>query len=181
MDAYLNELMSSTMPLPVWAICLLWLILFASANLLFVKGRALSNAQNFFVISGPRPLHDLSPRLILFQALFAAVVFTSSLFLGGPAFVLLAGGWVILSAVSTAINLRSLLYFRALSLQGAADGSVTLSAQLSAKNQAFQLFAAATLCLCAGILVAHLALLGGALFLTATATGILRKVNAKHP
>src|SRR5437762_9865105 len=83
------------------------------------------------------------------------------------------------SAVSIPLNLRSILFLRALSEPGAAKGSVTLSNHLAVKDHAFQLFGAAAFCLLLGILVAHLALLGGAFFLSATALGYLRKAKGK--
>ena len=84
-----------------------------------------------------------------------------------------------MAAVSITLNLRSILFLRALSQPGAAKGSVTLSNHSAVKDLAFQFFGAAAFCLFLGILLAHLALLGGAFFLSATAFGYLRKAKEK--
>lgn len=53
METYIRELESSMLPLPLWGVVIIWLIVFASAHLLFRKGRALSHGQDFIVTGGP--------------------------------------------------------------------------------------------------------------------------------
>ena len=180
METYLSELKASTIPLPQWGIVILWFIIFASAHVLFRKSRALSRAQEFVVTGGPPKLvREQSLRLTLVQVLFSAAIFAYASFFGGSIFVFFAGGWVVTTAVSIPLNLRSILFLRALSQPGAAKGSVTLSSHLAVKDQAFELFGAAAFCLLLGIIFAHLALFGGAFFLSATAFGYLRKAKGK--
>ena len=158
----------------------MWLIIFVTAHFLFRKGRRVSYAQDFIVTGGPPGLiKEQSVRLTLVQVLFSAAIFAYASFFGGPVFAFFAGGWVVTTAVSIHLNLRSLLFLRALSEPGAAKGSVTLSNSLAVKDHAFQLFGAAAFCLLLGIVLAQLALLGGAFFLSATALGYLRKAKGK--
>src|SRR6266496_3846211 len=133
METYISELQSSTIALPAWGVVIFWLIIFASAQVLFRTARSFSQAQDF----------------------------------------------VVTSAVSISLNLRSILFLRSLSQPGAARGSVTFSNHLAVKDLAFQLFGAAAFCLILGILLAHLALFGGAFFLLATAFGYLRRTTGK--
>ena len=180
METHINELESSTIPLPLWGGVIIWLIIFASAHVLFRKGRGLSDAQDFIIAGGPPGLvKDQSVKLTIVQVLFSAAIFAYGSFLGGHVFAFFAGGWVVTTAVSIPLNLRSILFLRALVEPGAAEGSVTLSNHLAAKDHAFQLFGATAFCLLLGILVAHLALFGGAFFLSATAFGYLRKSKGK--
>ncbi len=172
MEAYLNQLESSTLPLPRWVIVIIWLTIFASAHVLLRKNRSLSHAQDFVVTGGPVvAVREPSFGLTFVQLLVTAAVFACASFFSGPIFAFFAGGWVVTTAVSIPLNLRSILFLRALSQPGAAKGSVTLSNQLAVKDQSFQLFGAAAFCLLLGILMAHLALFGGAFFISATAFG----------
>ena len=180
METYIRELESSTIPLPHWAVIIIWLIIFVSAHVLFRKGRGLSHAQDFIVTGGPRGLvKEQSVRLALVQVLFSAAIFAYASFFGGPVFAFFAGGWFVTTAVSISLNLRSILFLRALSEPDAAKGSVMLSNSLAVKDHAFHLFGVAVFCLLVGMLVAHLALFGAALILSATAFGYLRKAKAK--
>ena len=180
MEAYISKLESSSIPLPHWGVVIIWLIIFASAHVLLQKGRRLSHAQDFIVIGGPHGLiKEQSVRLTLIQVLLSAAIFAYAAFLGGLVFTFFAGGWVVTTAVSIPLNLRSILFLRALSQPGAAKGSLTQSNHLAVKDHAFQLFGAAAFCLLLGILLAHLALFGGAFFLSATAFGYLRKATGK--
>ena len=180
METYISELESSTIVLPAWGVVIFWLIIFASAQVLFRTARAFSQAQDFVVTGGPPQLvREQSLGLSLVQVSIAAAIFAFASFFGGPVFVFFAGGWVVTSAVSISLNLRSILFLRALSQPGAARGSVTLSNHLAVKDLAFQLFGAAAFCLILGILLAHSALFGGAFFLSATAFGYLRRATGK--
>jgi hypothetical protein len=102
-------------------------------------------------------------------------------FLGDIGFAILAGGWVVTTAASIGSNLRSALFLRALMESGAASGSVSFSARLALRDSSFQLFGVAALVLALGILLAQLALLGGALFIAASGVGYLRRANALRP
>lgn len=180
MGTYLGQLALSAIPLPEWAVVVFWVVLFFLSHVLIRQGRVLSQAQAFVVDKvAPGLIREPSARLMAGQVLFAAAVFGLSSWIGGAAFVLLAGGWVVTATAAVAINLRSVLFLRAISRPGAAEGSVTFSSPLSVRNRAFHLFGAAALCFLLGVLLAHLALLGGALFLSATAVGYLRKLTRR--
>ncbi len=178
METYLHGLSSSTIPFPPWGIVTIWLVIFASAPVVSRKAAALSATQSFVIIGGPVGLvKEQSFKLLIGQVLFSAAIFTFASILGGPVFVFFAGGWVVTTLVSIPLNLRSVLFLRALSKPGAAQGSVTLSNYLAVKDLAFQLFGVAAFCLLLGVILAHLALLGGAFFLTATSLGYLKKTK----
>jgi len=109
-----------------------------------------------------------------------AAIFTSASFYAGPIFAFWAGGWIVATTASLAFMLRSIFFYRTLSQPGAAEGSVKLSKGLAIKDKAYQVFGMSAFCLILGILLAQLALLGGALFLSATAFGYLRKAKGKR-
>lgn len=178
MDTYLGALERSTIPLPAWALVIFWLVLLLLSHLLARKGRTLSQAQAFVAERvSPGLIREPSTRLLTAQILFSAAVFTLAFSIGGPGFIFFAGGWVVTAAAGVAINLRSVLFLSAISRPGAAQGAVTYSDFLAVRNRAFHLFGAAALCFLLGALLAHLALLGGALFLAATGVGYLRKAR----
>jgi len=179
-DAYLTQLEYSTLPLPAWGVALLWLAVFGMSHILFRRARGLSKGQQFVLTGDPSVIaRASSSKLIAAQLTFTAILFSVSYVLGGPAFVFLAGGWVIAASVSLAFNVRSILFLRALAAPGAATGSVRFTSQLSVRDTAFQIFVGAIICLVTGLLTAHLALFGGALFMAATGFGYLRKAEQK--
>lgn len=178
MENYFTHLRSNSLPIPHWALMVIWLILFFTAQVLSKAGHNLSDKQNLILTSKTNDLVKAqSWKLTLFQILFTSAIFTFAVFIGDPFFVFFAGGWLILTAVSIPLNLRSILFLRALSQPNAATGSVTLSNRLVVKRAASDLFAMAAFCLILGVVFAQLALLGAAFFLAATATGYLRKSN----
>lgn len=178
METYLTKLESSTIPLPAWAVVLGWLVIFISAHVLFKKARLLSRGQNFINIGISSGLvKEQTPKLMIVQVMFSVAVFAYASFFGGGVFTFFVGGWIVMSALSVAINLRSLFFSKAIAKPDAAKGSVTLSEYLIVKDAAYQLFGGAVFCLILGVFTAHLALMGGALFLTATGFGYLRKVR----
>ncbi len=182
MDAYLRTLESSTFPIPQWGLLFAWLILFIGSNALHRRGLTLAGSQAHISMGAPFGLVlPFSARLVLAQIIFSVAVFALASLAGGAGFAFLAGGWVTVTAVSFALNLRSTLYLAALAKPDTAEGSLKLSNRLVVRNHAFQLLGAAALCFSLGVLIAHLALLGGALFLAAASIGYLRKANAPRP
>jgi hypothetical protein len=176
MQEYFERLMSSSIPLPRWAVIVLWVILYTAARILFRKSGSVSEAQNHFKTESTAGLiRQQSWKLLFFQLLMTAFVFGYACWFGGGIFTLFAGGWLVTTAVSIPMNLRIILLYRALSRPGAATGEVTFSKELIVQNLAFQLFEVATFCLLVAIVTAHLALFGGAFFLAVTGVGYLRK------
>ena len=176
MDLYIDELTASVLPWPLWAVALLWFVLFVASHALHRQAQRVSEAQNHIKV--PSGLSKSSPgKLVISQFLFACVVFAIGAFLGPVGCAFFAGGWVIATAVAATSNLRSLLFFRELARQNAAAGSLELSAPLAIREQAAQLAAAVVLCLVAGLLVPHLSLLGGAFFLASLAAGYVRRAR----
>lgn len=178
MGNYLRHLESRTMPLPIWGVVVSWFILYCCAHILVRKGYAFRRAQNVIVVR-PGGVSARPPglRLILCQLLLTGAIFASASLLGGPFFVFFACGWLVTTAVSIPTGLRSLFFLRAISQREAAKGSVTMSPQLVTRDQAYHLFGAAVFCLLLGVILAHLALIGGALFLSATAIGYQRRAR----
>src|ERR1043166_9207143 len=121
METYLNQLGSSAIPLPHWAVGGVWLILYTLAHVLFRKAMALSNRQNFIVSGGPPGLvKEPTWELTGVQIAFACAIFAYGLSVGGRVFTFFVGGWVVVSAVSIPTSLRSILFYRALADPGAA-------------------------------------------------------------
>ena len=182
MSDFLLDLQLSTIALPFWSAVGAWLLIFSVAHALHRRARWLSSRQRFIVAGG---VHDGEPTngyaLVLGQMVFASAVFAIGAVLGGAIYTFFVGGWIVVTAVSIAVNLRSILFLTALASPGAAEGALVLSTGLSVRDAAFQLFGMAAMCFCLGMLLAHLALLGGAFFMTATGVGYLRKSRALRP
>ncbi len=182
MQDYFTALQSNTMPLPFTGVVVVWCLLYLVSHGLLRWQRALnkSHPQTFITTEdSPGLVREQSTGLIVCQVLLTAGIFVLAEFLGPIAIAFLAGGWVVTTAVSIPITLRRILFQRGLLTAGAASGSVTLSCDFALESLAFELFGAAVFVLILGICLAHLALLGGAFFIGATAFGYIRKT--RHP
>jgi len=84
---------------------------------------------------------------------------------------------IIASAFGLGLTAQGLLTALALASPGAVNGSVTFSTASAFRHMAHRAAGAALACLLAGLALAHLALLGGALFLASAASGSLRKAR----
>jgi hypothetical protein len=179
-DRYLASLFASTLPAPIWALALLWLLLLLCSYVLLSWGQRLRAAQS--CISFPAGLQPrLSVRLFTTRVALAFAVFLAADLLGGPSSVFFAGGWWIMTAVTLSSNLRSALFLQALAEPRNARGNTEYSPRFARRTQATELSSAALLCLLLGLLLPHLALLGAALFLAAAALGYFRKARALSP
>jgi len=184
MAEYFTALQSTRLPLPLWGVVVLWCLLYLVSFALTRAQRSVLKAhpQNLIATGEPTgQIREQSWRLACVQVLLTAAIFTSAYFLGEPAFVFLAGGWLVTTAVSIPLALRRILFNRALAAPGAASGSVTLSYDLIIQSVAFELLGAAAFVLVLGICLSHSALLGGALFIGATGLGYLRKTRRIEP
>lgn len=180
METYFNHLMSSSLPIPLWALILFWLILYAVSQVLFRKANALRNKQTLITTGHTGELvREQNWKLSIVQVLFTSAIFASATLIGGAFFVFFAGGWIVITAASIPVNLSAILFRHALTQPDAGTGSVILSNRLAVKDAAFKLLGLAVFCLLLGLVMAHLALLGGAFFLFVTASGYLRKVKKK--
>jgi hypothetical protein len=99
------------------------------------------------------------------------------LLLRGPAYVLLVGGLIVSLACVLALNLQGLLSARAIALPRAVDGALTFSTAAAFRQMAHRATGAAVVSLIVGLALAHLALLGGAFFLSAFANGFRRRAR----
>ena len=180
METYLNDLISSSLPIPHWALILFWLILYAVSQVLYRQANSLRHKQTLITTGNTGELvREQNWKLSLVQVLLTSAIFTSATLIGGAFFVFFAGGWIVITAASIPINLSTVLFRRTLTQPGAGTGAVILSSRLAVKDAAFKLLGLAVFCLLLGLVTAHLALLGGAFFLFATAMGYLRKSKKK--
>jgi hypothetical protein len=173
MTIYLDHLETSAIPLPFWGIAILWAFAFGASQFLVRKAKTDSRAQTYIV---PGEIRAVNPslRLTVVQLVFALAVLGFAFFVGGPVWVFSGGGWILTTFITFGANVRGLLHYRALLQRGAAVGSVKLSNNFTAKQMAFQLFGWAIFCFLIGIVLAHLAFFGAALYLSATSFGYLR-------
>ena len=140
--------------------------------------RVAHDAQSFIAVENLSALHrGFEPKFILAQVLYAGIVLLFGLLLGGPGFVFFAGGLIVAVAYGLAMNVQGFLSVRALGHRNAATGTLTLSTAYAFRHMAYRLAAGALACLLIGLALAHLALLGGTLFLASTAGGYLRKAR----
>ncbi len=180
MSVYLRAF-ESNLPLPALTCVLVWLLLYASAQVLAWRVAKLGelHPQTSILVGGATvQIKRQSWVLMCFQLALTAVIFLVGYVLGPLGFAFLAGGWVVTTAVSIPIMLRKILFHRSLLLPGAATGSVTLSGPLSVKSASFELLGLAAFVAVLGLIFANPALLGGGFFVAATALGYLRKARA---
>ena len=181
MYAYLSRFESNTFPIPEWGVVVVWLILFLASHLVVLRVLQAFRAQECIHVGPPAGLlRPISARLILTQLAFAAAIFTLARLIGGAFFVFFAGGYVLTTAVMLATNLYSWRFYRDLK-PPLSVGTITLSNRFVVRSQSYGLWSAAALCLCVGLLIAHLAFLGAAYFLGCDGLGFLLKSKAKRP
>jgi len=182
LETYVNELLESELPFEPWVAALIWAALFVASRWIAQSLRAANDAQHAVTVedwSALRRGHE--PKYLVVQIVGAGIVFLVALPLGAPAFVFFAGGMIVALAFGLGLNVQGLLTARALAHPNAVDGSVTFSTASGFRHTAHRAGGAALACLLIGLVLAHLALLGGALFLASTAGGYLRKAHARAP
>jgi len=178
LDDYLTDLEYSSLAFPLWGVALLWLAVFVLSHILFRKTRRLIEQQALVKLEGLAVLgRASSPRFIAAQVGMATAIFALGHYIGGIFVPLYAGGWLLTTCASLVSNLQSYFYVRAITRRGAAAGSLTITQALAYRENAFLLCGMAVFCLVGGLLLAHLALLGGALFIGASALGNLRRAR----
>ena len=179
MQTYVNELLASELPFEPWVAAVIWAALFIASRWLAQSLRAANNAQHAVTVEDWSALRrNLQPKYAVVQVLVAGVLFVLALRLGTPAFVFLAGGMIVASAFGLGLSAQGLFTARALARPNAVNGSVTFSTASAFRHMAHRAGGAALACLLIGLVLAHLALLGGALFLALTGNGYLRKARA---
>jgi hypothetical protein len=178
LDDYLSRLSSSTLPLPQEGVIVFWCVVFVVMHFLASKvNQLVAASKTIRADTSDKALSNPSPQILLLQVLLAAFVFGASPYAGNAFFVFMGGGWAVTTLISLPNILMGFLTYKAYSQPGAMQGSVKMSERLTIMRAAFQTFGMALACLLLGIFLAHLALLGGAFVLTATAVGYLRRLR----
>ena len=179
MGTYVDELLESTLPFEPWVAALIWVALFIASRWIAQSLRAANDAQQAVAVEDWSALRrNLEPKYVVAQVLVAGVVFVLALMLGRAAFVFLAGGMLVASSCGLGLSVQGLFTARALARPNAVGGSVTFSTTSAFRHMAHRAAGAAVACLLIGVVLAHLAMLGGALFLASTGNGYLRKARA---
>jgi len=183
LDSYADSLLNSELPFDAWIVALTWLVLFFSNHWIARSAREANQSQKLVAVEDWSFLRRSSePEYILAQFLFAGMVFSFGVFLGGPAFVFFAGGLLVAIACTLSLNVQALLSARSMADPDAAIGTLTLSNAFAFRQAAYRAGGGAIACILMGMAIAHLALLGGGLLLAATARGYLRRArNARAP
>jgi hypothetical protein len=177
-DSYFASLLDSGLPFDAWVAALTWIALFVTNHLIARASRAANDSQAFVAVEDWSALRrGFQPKFVLAQILFAGIVFAAGLFLGGAAFVFLAGGLIVAITLILSLNFQSFRSARAMAQPNAATGALTFSTALALRQGAYRLGGAALGCLIIGLALAHLALIGGALILSAAALGYLRRAR----
>jgi hypothetical protein len=178
LEAYVISLLASDLPFDAWFAALAWLALFFANYRVAQATRMANDAQSVLKVEDWNALRrGFEPKNIAAKIVFAAIVFLLASLLGGPAFVLLAGGFIVATAYGVGLNLQGLLSARAMAEPNAVSGSVTFTTASALRHMAQRAAGGALACLLMGLALAHLALLGGALFLAATAHGYVRRAE----
>lgn len=178
MADYLDTLSTSSLPLQWEAVAGLLLVLFLASYVLYRRALAMFRAQAYIVGDN---ITDAEKRwgwvIPAGQLAYSAAIFLFALYAGGMLFTLLSGGLLVSLLLSATHNLRSILYYRSLALPGAARGTLWMSSALLIRHRAHLQLGAALFCLVAGLLLPHLALLGGALIVGSAGLGYLRRAR----
>jgi hypothetical protein len=175
---YLTSLLESELPFEPWVAALAWVVLFLLNHWIARSTRVANDSQAFIAVEDWSALRrGFRLRSIVVRLLFTAVVFLFAMLLGGSAFVFFAGGLIVSMIFGIALNLQGLFSARALGRPNAASGKLTFTTASAFRHMAHRVGAGAFACLLMGLALAHLALLGGALFLAVIAGGYLQRAR----
>lgn len=175
---YLDTLLASRLTMAPWSVVAAWLALFVVNHIVVRQTRALHARQTWYVVEDREALTRASrPPWMLGQVLYAACVFAVSGYVGGPVFVFLGGGLDVCLICVLGMNVQALLSMRAMR-RGMLEGSTKMSTAFTFRQYAARLAGATVMCLLIGLLLAHLAPLGGAALCASTASGHLRRAAA---
>ena len=184
LDSYVTSLLNSELPFGPGVAVFAWALLFVANQWIARALRVANDAQRSIVAEDWSALRrGLRPESIVAQAVIAGLVFLVGVQLGGGAYVFFVGGWIVATAFGLALGLQGLLAARALAKPNETTGTLTFRTASALRHTAQRLLGGAFACLVVGLIVAHLALVGGALFLAGTAVGGLRRAHklAAHP
>jgi hypothetical protein len=178
LESYVTLLFESELPFGPWVAALVWLALFLANHWTARAVRAANDAQHSLTVEDWAPLRrGFQPKYVAAQVLLAGLLLLLAAQLGGSAYVFFAGGYIVAIAYALALNLQGLLSARALARPGAATGTLTFSTASAFRHTAHRLLGGACASLVTGLVVAHLALLGGTFFLTSMAIGCWRRAR----
>jgi len=179
LENYITSLLESALPFEPWVAALVWVLLFLANHWIARFTRVANDAQNFIAVDDWSALRrGFKPKYIAAQVFFACIVFLVALLLGGSAFVFFAGGLIVAIAYGLALNAQGLLSARAMASPNAANGALVFSMASAFRHMAHRVAGGAFAYFLIGLALAHLALLGGALFLASTAGGYLRRARS---
>jgi hypothetical protein len=175
---FFDLLLASRLPIPPSGTIAAWTILYAVNHVVARKLRESNVGLAWYKVEDRATLERSSrPSWMFVQILYAASVFAFSGYAGGPLFVLLAGGLAVTMVVVLGMNAQSLLSSRAMHRVGAVKGEAWLSTAMVYRHSAARCAGAALACALLGLLLAHLAPLGGALMCGAAACGYVRRAR----
>jgi len=175
---YVYTLLASRPPLPSWAVVAAWPLVYLTNHFVARALRAENTRQQCIVLANAQALRRGSAPMWMFvQVLYAAVVFSVSVYIGGATFVFLGAGLDVSLICILGLNVQAWLSTRAMARPDAVDGSLTLSTRYALRQLASRLFGASLVCLLLGLLLAQLALLGGGVLCAAAGSGYLRRAS----
>jgi hypothetical protein len=178
LESYIDALSDSDLFLQWGALAALFSASLFVNHLLHKKALALYAAQKY--VTGDS-LTDAEKRwgwvLPFGQFAYGAAVFIVAMYAGGAVYTFLVGGLLVLVLSAAAHNARAILYYRMLGRPGAVQGTLWISTPTQVRSRAHFYFEIAFICLFAGLLIPHTALLGGAFFMSAGGIGYLRRAR----
>lgn len=176
MENYLTSLLGSEMPFGPTVVAVVWSILFFANHWFALRAQEANDAQSRISVENPAALRrGRQPRYVATQIIFAALVFLAAIFFGGPFYVFFAGGLLVATTYALTVHLQGWLSAQSLGEPTAGRGSFTFSTSGALRHMSQRSAQGAVGSLVLGLVLGHLALLGGALFLGSNAAGCLRR------
>jgi hypothetical protein len=178
LDRYVASLFESALPFDPLVAVLVWAAFFLANYLIARSTRVANDAQHLIAVEDwTRLRRGFEPKSIGARVLVSGLVFVFSWLLGESAFVFFAGGLIVATAYGLGLNTQGLLSARAMAHPDTATGTLTFSTAAAFRHMAHRAVGGALACGVTGLALAHLALLGGALFLASTAASYSRRAR----
>ena len=179
MEPYFALLVGSTLPLSPWLVGLLWVALFLVTQRLAVESRRRLTVQPHVGVEDPEALAALDrPAVVWPQFAFFSALLVASYFVAEPVFAFVAGGMVAMMATTFGLNLHGLAFAKRLVRGEGIEGTLRLSTRFVFEDQARRLSTLAWVFVILSVLLAHAALLGGAVFLGFASLDLARRARA---
>ena len=107
MESYVTSFLQSRLPFEPWVAALSWVVLFFVNQSTARLTRAANDSQRSLAVDDWSAVRrSFEPKYVAVQIIFAGIVFLLAMQMGGPAYVFLAGGFIVAMGSSQTVPVK---------------------------------------------------------------------------